>query len=982
MKTKKCNYIFLAVLMMGIAMMLTGCAKEDIASNDNGGGTNPTDMNVDELNVKVTADMPTAVLSSFDENSMGAALVRRLNIKTNEVTSDTKMILIKGEDIKNRPLTEWLEAAKIYLTGGYIAIEKPHNAHLVSVMEQLSTKFAQAEEDILLKGGVSILRPAGGNTNAQSSHVNRFKARIANIQAKSIHRAASDEQQPVAEMVIFSTNGYYHCAPSNSMNVIITSRDKSGKEMTSTHTITKEYSPYEMGLQADGAAQWLNNRDAAQQVRRASNRADGNDAINDLMSANDEITYQSDLAALLCNYGECEYSDGYNGGDIVEYDGPRDMGCYSKPRSYNETIRYWGVHNMDTNKDYYLIQQKGVASVGGQAEENPCYDHNKTLYMGPYENNKWISLGFGSGGGYCVATDVWCNVLFGAWYNQGDYSLDLKGESGEILLEDAVPTTENNMASTSVTVGEFQAQNTRIGGTLSGVFTTKEVGARPGLSISQGWTTGSIYMMTSTRNAQELGCVKNTEGTKVSWTYKVGVNMMDGDDDEHPLPPAILVNDADVHNEACWSVSNPSGAYTVEIARKTSMGTLVSSDGNSFLDTGPKTLVNTGCAADSMSITLMQPNRAQQMWNMDVTFPEIAQDGYDKVKPQLTEALKNQFPSVYQPEMQLADLTEDSENTIRLILAASRNLLMDENALQTLREYAQTFKISEFTIKWYSPGTNHNTFQFTVKAEGDPVGVDLTVDPIDLSKLTADYVAHGGDVLTGTLAGNYKITIANGAVVTLNNVTINGTNDDACSWAGITCQGNATIVLADKSKNVVKGFRSNQPGIYVPEIYKLIIQGNTGTLDASSNGEGCGIGGSNIMHAGNIEIQGGIITATGGEYSAGIGAGFGWDCGDIVISGGTVTATGGKNAAGIGCGASRDEDASTCGNITISGGTVTATGDGGGAGIGIGGQVGDSYGRETGNITITKGVKSVTATGGIKGTGTVTIEEGANVIQK
>jgi hypothetical protein len=148
MKTKKRNYLFPAILI-GIAMLMTGCAKEDIASIDNGGGTNPTDVNVDELNVKVTADMPTAVLSSFDENSMGAALVRRLNIKTNEVTSDTKMILIKGEDIKNRPITEWMQAAKIYLQGGYIAIEKPHNAHLVEVAEQLSTKLEQATVDLM-----------------------------------------------------------------------------------------------------------------------------------------------------------------------------------------------------------------------------------------------------------------------------------------------------------------------------------------------------------------------------------------------------------------------------------------------------------------------------------------------------------------------------------------------------------------------------------------------------------------------------------------------------------------------------------------------------------------------------------------------------------------------------------------------------------------------------------------------------------------
>ena len=641
MKTKICKYLFSAVLI-GIAMLMTACAKDDIASNDNGGGTNPTDMNVDEMSVKVTADMPTAVLSSFDDNSMGGALVRRLPKTTSSLDADTKMVLIKGEDILNRPITEWFEMAKIYLRGGYIAVEKPHNAHLVSVMEQLSAKLAQATHAILTEddgSGIIInYNPSNSQSaNAVNAEAERFKARIANIQAKSGHRAASDEQQPVAEMVIFSTNGYYHCAPTGTMNIVTTSRDKNGKEMTSTHTITKEYSPYEIGLQADGAAQWLNNRDAAQQVRRASNRADGNDAINDLMSADEEMTYQADLAAFLCNYGECEYVN--TGGDFKEYDGPRDMGCYTRPKAYNETIRYWGVHNMDTDKDYYLIQQKGVASVGGQAEENPCYDHNKTLYMGPYENNKWISLGLGAGGGYCVATDVFCNVLFGAWYNQGDYSLDLKGESGEILLEDAVPTTENNLASTSVTVGEFQAQNTRIGGTLSGVFTTKEVGARPGFTVSQGWTTGSIYMMTSTRNAQELGCVKNTEGTKVSWTYKVGVNMMDGDDDEHPLPPAILVNDADIHNEACWSVSKPSGAYTVEITRKTSMGTLVSSDGASYIDTGSKTLVNTGCAADSMSITLMQPNRAQQTWYMDVDFPELGQDGYKGVKDELTDAL-------------------------------------------------------------------------------------------------------------------------------------------------------------------------------------------------------------------------------------------------------------------------------------------------------------------------------------------------------
>ena len=134
MKTKNRYFFLLAVLMMGIATMITGCVKEDIASNDNGGGTNPTDMNVDELNVKVTADVPTAVMSSFDDNSMGAALVRRLSNTTTSVNDNTKMVLIKGEDILNRPFTEWMQAAKIYLRGGYIAIEKPRDAQKTTAM--------------------------------------------------------------------------------------------------------------------------------------------------------------------------------------------------------------------------------------------------------------------------------------------------------------------------------------------------------------------------------------------------------------------------------------------------------------------------------------------------------------------------------------------------------------------------------------------------------------------------------------------------------------------------------------------------------------------------------------------------------------------------------------------------------------------------------------------------------------------------------
>lgn len=226
----------------------------------------------------------------------------------------------------------------------------------------------------------------------------------------------------------------------------------------------------------------------------------------------------------------------------------------------------------------------------------------------------------------------------------------------------------------------------------------------------------------------------------------------------------------------------------------------------------------------------------------------------------------------------------------------------------------------------------------------------------NLSAVTADYIAQDGEELTGTLGSNVKLSIANGAEVTLNNVTINGVSDDNYNWAGITCEGDATIILANGSTNTVKGFSSIYPGIFVPVGKTLIIQGD-GSLYASNNGgESAGIGAGYGNNCGNIEIQGGNITAMSSE-GAGIGAGPMGKCGNITISGGTITATS-SNGAGIGGGAGGTSDAGQCGNITISGGTITAMSSNSGAGIGGG------YEGPCGHITITNGVTKVTATKG------------------
>ena len=254
---------------------------------------------------------------------------------------------------------------------------------------------------------------------------------------------------------------------------------------------------------------------------------------------------------------------------------------------------------------------------------------------------------------------------------------------------------------------------------------------------------------------------------------------------------------------------------------------------------------------------------------------------------------------------------------------------------------------------------------------------------INLAELESNYELKDGETLTGTLGANVKISIADGATVTLDGVTIKGANNSSYRWAGLNCVGDATIILKDGTTNTVKGFYENWPGILVPGGSTLTIQGETlgtGKLIASSNGYGCGIGGGwNIAgdSIGNINIEGGNITATGANGGAGIGGGNVQSCGAISITGGTITSTGGENGAGIGSGRG-----GSCVSINISGGTVTATGGANAAGIGGGGTTGNTD-ASCGDITITSGVTKVTAKKGSgaansigagKGTcGTVTI---------
>ena len=142
-------------------------------------------------------------------------------------------------------------------------------------------------------------------------------------------------------------------------------------------------------------------------------------------------------------------------------------------------------------------------------------------------------------------------------------------------------------------------------------------------------------------------------------------------------------------------------------------------------------------------------------------------------------------------------------------------------------------------------------------------------------------------MLTGTLSGSRKITVADGAEIVLKDANITSLSNSA-EYAGITPFGDAAIFL--EGTNTVKGGNENYPGIYAPVNHTLTIGGD-GSLDASSNGWACGIGGGgNGQGAGCgdifISASANVTVDKGIEAPNDIGAGEEGTCGTVTIEDG------------------------------------------------------------------------------------------------
>lgn len=257
------------------------------------------------------------------------------------------------------------------------------------------------------------------------------------------------------------------------------------------------------------------------------------------------------------------------------------------------------------------------------------------------------------------------------------------------------------------------------------------------------------------------------------------------------------------------------------------------------------------------------------------------------------------------------------------------------------------YDTGDFVVEGGTPDTDY-TFAddvLTIKTE-TPLTVSMaegkasTDDRIEVTPQatgTAKLVLDGVSIDTSSSGTPALSVLTGGLDLTLtvdNSLTSGGTCAGLQNGTNpLAIRGDGSLVAIGGEGGAGIGGRRESPGS------TITIEGGTITARGGNSGNGyggAGIGGGKDCAGTTIVIKGGAVVVTGGVHAAGIGGGYGGAGSNISISGGTVTATGGSSGAGIGGGIFMPGA-----HIAIKGGTVTATGGFSGDGIG-GGQQGQA----------------------------------------
>lgn len=677
MKKIKIGKTLLLTCIVAMGIYVTSCSNDNDNVNDNvnpNPNVNWTEPTTDQMSIRVTADLQAASLSQFTDKSTGAAFLKRLPKVTTTITDDTGLVLLKGSDINSLSDEVITNMAQVLGNEGYIVIETPTSGQLDIFYDKLDNaieKLVTANVEELFD-----LTPEQLQASVRSSMAGRMEVRRNNLQAYT--RGAADDEA-CAELIIFGPTDYYYEEPLRSGDVAtISYSDTDGTPLDDTpQDITMSWEPteYHYGLIADGAAQWINSvEDEYDQQWSAGGygtrgahpvrRADGSQSINDIMSATETFTFSGKM------YFQKVNSE-----------------LYTLDNRVKMIIRCWGVHNMVSGLDYYYVSQNVELRMGYSNGLDPFY----TRYYSPQDWMPEITKG--------TKDKPSGNFWYGNFLTDYETSMDLEGK-GTISCEAATPETANQVSTQNVNTTSSSSQTGTIGTSLS-----RTAGLQGGklrvdgtftVSSSLGVTVGSSFAMGNSKSIKDLSVVKNTAGTKVAWTYTGRTPKAYGQGNQmHEQPAEILVNDADLENDACWSVKNPKGQYKVKIESCPTTGVLVREPN------GKVTLKKVKAKEDNTwEHTLLQPNRALQTWRMMVLVTEW-QDGFDaNSQDELTKAIARKFPDLYQSNFTVGELEPGSMQAATSIIQYSK--LVFDNYKDILQSLGRSYGVKKYVIYWSS----------------------------------------------------------------------------------------------------------------------------------------------------------------------------------------------------------------------------------------------------------------------------------------
>lgn len=688
------NWMLVAILTFG-ASVFTACSDDDV-NNPPSGPTRSTitpEPTTDQLEVMVTADMPMAVLSNFDENSMGGALVKRVSKTTSDIEDNTKFVLFKGNDITSISNEQWLKIFRVYLNGGYIGIERATNIEMLAFAVVMGFGIGMVQAEMLEENGVEITSRTSSPTETRSV-TSELQRRIGN--ARALTRAAAnddaanddyvDDLDDIGfEMFIMSMDKAFSQVPYNAEEAAsATFTDENGNETITETKVQHLLNAYHYGLLADGAAAFLNQeeKNKAEAETRALTRGGAEQAMNDVLNCSDEFVIRHSLAAI----------DPM--GKIVRRE---NMGT--------TTIRSWSVHDFGSHQDFYYIDEKVVVRMGGKNS-----DYNKTLYWGPYYTDEWFDNRFFGVEGDPRNNDVGYRErsytnYYGSWLSQIKHSLDLKG-NGDIILESSLPATDNSSRSASITVGTSDATSETSGWNVGFSGGYNNASFSFGYSSSTSTTHTNSFSKTIGETSNSLKVMRNTTGTQVTFDYQEGI-MIDWiwDPLQHDVAPDILTNDCEVNNMACWRVKNPSDSYQLELSTRHETKCLTVGIFDNHKHGNRWTYAKTW----NHSYELKQPCRYMGTWNC-----EIITKGANR-QPNATKEFReflqeSVLETPFKARFNVAERSKGELDVVRnLITNISKQIKEGTRKRRSIDNVARDLGIESFTITWYSDDPDETT---------------------------------------------------------------------------------------------------------------------------------------------------------------------------------------------------------------------------------------------------------------------------------